>query len=416
MTRQFLINLLGAAMLVVPAAYAVEAPVVGDTYFSSGAPGPNGTAANLIVSNASPALVQFDLSGLAAGSTVSVAYLRIYVNSVAPGGTLAFSQITSPWTENAVSMATAPTVAAPFATAPVNVANSFVLVDVTALVNGWLVAPATNNGIQITGTGAASVRLDSKESTATSHPAALEIAVAGPAGAAGTTGVTGPTGSAGPAGTTGPSGAKGPQGAAGATGPAGVGVAGPTGPTGPTGSTGAAGPTGPAGSTGVTGATGVQGAQGTTGGQGPTGAAGAIGATGPQGVIGVAGTTGPVGPAGGTGPQGTNGPTSNHFNFDTTVHGSPYTIPDTDTFVYYVGNNTGFNTPAVFVLPHATVKGRWIYLFAANTYSTAGNHVQINAQGTDTILGTGPSGVTSTAAQRSLVAQSDGNGHWILIE
>ena len=69
---------------------------------------------------------------------------------------------------------------ASFASAPVSVANSFVLIDVTALVNGWLASPATNFGIAIAGAGATAVLLDTKENTATSHPAALDVTVTGP--------------------------------------------------------------------------------------------------------------------------------------------------------------------------------------------------------------------------------------------
>ena len=60
-----------------------------------------------------------------------------------------------------------------------------------------------------------------------------------------------------------------------------------------------------------------------------------------------AGATGPTGP---TGPQGTNGPTSNQFNFDPTVHPNNYTVPDTDTFIYYLVNNPagGWTRPISF--------------------------------------------------------------------
>jgi hypothetical protein len=90
-------------------------------------------------------------------------------------------------------------------------------VDVTALVKGWVAAPATNNGIALTA-GTAVVQFDSKENDLTGHAAVLDV-VLDSVGAAGATGPAGPVGAAGPAGQAGPAGAAG---ATGAIGPQGI--------------------------------------------------------------------------------------------------------------------------------------------------------------------------------------------------
>jgi hypothetical protein len=404
--------------ILVPALSAAEAPVVADAYIAAATPDTNfGNAVNLIVAPNSTGLVLFDLSSLPPSTTVSKAYLRLYVNKVVTGGTVNFVSLTQPWSESGVTWNLGPAQTAAFASTTVSVANMFVLVDVTTQVQGWLAAPATNSGLGIVAAGATSIQLDTRENTATSHQAALEIAVVGPPGAAGASGAQGLAGAVGPPGAAGPAGAKGATGPAGATGVAGaagtIGTSGPAGPAGapgsqgPNGATGPAGPTGPSGPSGATGAAGAAGAVGATGPSGPSG---------PPGVTGAQGTAGPAGATGPTGAQGANGPTSNHFNFNTVTQGSPFTIPPTDTFVYYVGNNPNATTPAIFNLPTAAVKGKLLVLFAANTFSTAGNRVQINSTGTDTILGTGPAAVTTVASQRPIMVQSDGNGHWILID
>ena len=214
-------------------------------------------------------------------------------------------------------------------------ACTYVIVDVTAIVQYWLSNTGSNNGFGLS--SSASFSFDSKEQTSTSHDPRLDILLTpgvtgptGPTGATGATGATGGTGAAGPTGA-GTSGATGPTGPAGATGPGGTGPAGPTGPTGANGTglnwistpwssgttynlddalfyngssyvslqgsntgnqpdisaaywsllaqQGATGATGPAGAPGATG-TGLPGANGATGATGPAGATGATGLAG----------------------------------------------------------------------------------------------------------------------------------------
>jgi hypothetical protein len=407
-----------AGALALPPLWAVDAPLVGDTYVSSGAPAGNfGTAANIVIAPGNAGLVQFDLSAIPPSSTVAKAYLRVYVNKVVTGGALGFSVVTSPWSETTVNAGNQPSASSSFATASASVANDFILVDVTAQAQAWLAVPATNFGIEIAGTGSASVQLDTKENTATSHAAELELSIAGPAGATGSTGPAGPTGSTGLTGATGatgpagPVGATGPAGAAGATGPTGAaGPQGPPGATGPTGAQGLAGPTGPTGATGPQGPAGTL--PGPTGARGPTGPAGATGATGARGATGPVGTQGPTG-------SSTNGPAGNHFNLDTTLHTSGYTIPDTDTHLYYLTDNpagTSSTCGSVITinLPHTTAvgAGRMAVISPGNVPNSNSAQcpgVAVAAQSGDTLVPAGPN-----QSAHPLFVISNGSGHWII--
>jgi len=411
--------LLATGSLFLPALWAVDAPLVGDTYVSSAASATNyGAATSIVIAPGNAGLVQFDLSAIPVSSTVAKAYLRVYVNRVVTGGTLDFALATSSWGESTVSANTEPTVGAVFSTASVSVASTFILVDVTAQVQTWLAVPASNFGIEITGEGTTSVQLDTKENTATSHPPELEVSITGPAGPPGTPGGVGPTGSAG---LTGPQGASGPIGATGATGPIGPG--------------GAAGPTGAAGAAGAVGLPGAAGARGPSGPSGPTGAAGAAGAAGLPGAAGVRGPSGPSGPAGAagatgavglvgapgaTGASGANGPAGNHFSLDTTLHASGYTIPDTDTFLYYLTNNpvgtaSTCGGAVTINLPHSAAvgAGRMVIISPGNVPNSTSLQcpgVAVATQGSDTLVPTG-----ANDSPHPLVVTSDGAGHWIIM-
>src|SRR5262249_52807861 len=153
--------LLIAGAILSPVLHGANVPAVADTYVTSSAPAANFGASNLIAAPGNTVLIQFDVSSIPAGSSLAAAYLPLYVDKITAAGSASFSQITSPWGENTATFVTIPTISAPFAAASVSVANTFLSVDVTALVNGWLSSPATNFGIAITGVGAASFQLDS---------------------------------------------------------------------------------------------------------------------------------------------------------------------------------------------------------------------------------------------------------------
>lgn len=342
--------------------WAAQMTLVADSHVNSAQPAVNsGAISNLDVGGGYTALLQFDLSMLPAGTTpaqVSRAVLTLYANRVNTPGQVNLAPVTSAWAEYSVTYATEPSLGSSITSFSVSNAGSYVAIDVTALVQGWIANPASNNGVALSA-AVASVQFDSKENDLTAHPATLNVELvdqgpAGPAGPAGATGpvgpqgvagAIGPQGSQGPAGPTGPSGPQGPagvqglQGATGAQGPAGA--MGPQGPAGPTGATGPQGPAGPAGAAGLT----YQGAYvstqnyaqgdvvlwqgssyaslvasnhgntpsgspqqwGLIAAQGAEGPAGATGAAGPQGPQGLPGTQGLTGPAGPQGPQGIAG-------------------------------------------------------------------------------------------------------------
>ncbi|HEX3968675.1 MAG TPA: DNRLRE domain-containing protein, partial [Edaphobacter sp.] len=222
--RRFLAGL-GFAALSAAAlpAFAVEATLVADAHVNSARPGVNsGGISNLNVGGGYTALLQFDLSTLPAGTTsaqISRATLRLYCNRVDTAGSVSLQPVNRAWGESTVTFATLPLLGTAAQTVSVSQAGAYVAVDVTALVQGWVIAPATNNGVALT-SGAAVVQFDSKENDLTGHAAVLDVALvsSGSGGVAGPQGPVGPQGATGPKGDAGAPGPAGPQGAPGAAG------------------------------------------------------------------------------------------------------------------------------------------------------------------------------------------------------
>jgi len=219
------IALFSACVFLPLAAFAQSVPLTQDSFVAQATAANYGTAATLKVGGAAAdqALVQFDLSTLPAGITaanVSKATLALFVTSVTAAGPVNISLANGAWAENTVNGYNAPVPGAAVASGVfVTAGGSYLYVDATAAVQGWING-AGNNGFIITpANGAVNVAFDAKESTTTSHPATLTISLssAGPAGATGTTGATGATGVTG-AGTPGATGATGGTGATGTTG------------------------------------------------------------------------------------------------------------------------------------------------------------------------------------------------------
>jgi hypothetical protein len=154
------------------------------------------------------------------------------LNPVSPAQIIAICEQEWPAHQNA------PVPGAAVGDVPVAVANNYVTGDATQAVQDWVNGTSNNDGFIITpspGTPGVQVEFDSKENTATSHPATLAITLvnSGPTGATGAQGPTGPAGATGAQGPAGPAGATGAQGPAGATG-----AQGPAGPSGPAGTAG----------------------------------------------------------------------------------------------------------------------------------------------------------------------------------
>jgi hypothetical protein len=218
--------LVGAGLAVLSTAalpaFAVEATLVADAHVNSARPTANsGAISNLNVGGGYTALLQFDLSTLPGGTTaaqVSRATLRLYCNRMDTAGQVSLQPLSGGWDEYHVTFATLPSLGSAAQVVTVSQAGAYVAVDVTALVQGWVSAPSTNNGLALTA-GTAVVQFDSKENDLTGHAAVLDVALAsagsGGTGSGGPPGPPGPAGATGAAGPPGPQGPQGPQGAAG---------------------------------------------------------------------------------------------------------------------------------------------------------------------------------------------------------
>jgi hypothetical protein len=201
-------------------------PTLGDSFFASGSASNFGTSPTINVGGAGAyeGLIQFDTSALPSvitGASVEKASLTLFVSKVGTAGAVNINAANGAWTESAVNGSNAPSLGMSVASAVlVTTADSYITVDATALVKDWLDGVITNSGIILTvdpSSPGTSVFFDSKESSSTSHPAFLQVILAG-------TGATGPVGPAGPkgaTGNTGPQGPAGPQGVVGPQGPAG---------------------------------------------------------------------------------------------------------------------------------------------------------------------------------------------------
>jgi Collagen triple helix repeat (20 copies) len=177
---------------------------------------------------------------------IQQASLVLYVDKVVVEGGIDVATVTSPWGEIGVTFNSKPLIGATLVSnIPTVTQGVYVTLDITSQLQGWVTTPSTNFGVAISAAIAqpnTQIVLDSKENTATSHPAFIDVVLA-------SSGPAGPTGATGPAGA---NGATGPAGSNGATGPAGSnGATGPAGSNGSNGSNGATGPTGPAGSNGT---------------------------------------------------------------------------------------------------------------------------------------------------------------------
>jgi len=222
--RRLTAVLWGSFVMLLPSiAGAVEATLTDDAFTSSSLPTRNyrATAALLVrgPDQGTAAFLKFDLSPLpdgTEGSQVAKATLRLWVHQVFVAGSFDVNGVVGVWTEEGITHSTAPVLASVEAVGvPVTLeqANSFVTVDLTALVQDWLDGVLPNDGVALLPSAdGINVAFDSKENTATSHEPRLEITLAsqGPPGPQGATGPQGPVGSAGPAGPQGPAGANSP--------------------------------------------------------------------------------------------------------------------------------------------------------------------------------------------------------------
>jgi len=206
--------------------HALTLHVTDDTNINLNTPGQNnGDTQGVFVRNVGAggvrhAFVKFDLTPLPPGVVVSKATLRLWVSEIQNAGSINLHVVTGAWDEASLTAATAPAFEAlSFATRPIAAGDkgSYVTVDVTSQVQGWVAAPATNVGLVILPSPLDDIRLDldSKENTGTSHPMEIESR---------SRGQQAPRGPAGQTGNQGVPGLPGPPGATGSQGPPGVGL------------------------------------------------------------------------------------------------------------------------------------------------------------------------------------------------
>jgi trimeric autotransporter adhesin len=185
------------ALFFVGAASAQITPL-GDSYTNTADATTNyGAKTSLDVDGASQiTYIQFPLSSIPSGATVSGATLKLYVNTVTTAGSFNVDYVNSAWIESTIDASNAPPLGTTIVS-NVNITtadkNQYILIDVTPAVQAWISGSETNNGIALVANSTFNATFDSKESTTTSHPPELDIAYAGGDGTI--TGVTTASGS-----------------------------------------------------------------------------------------------------------------------------------------------------------------------------------------------------------------------------
>jgi hypothetical protein len=155
-----------------------------DAFTNSASPSTN-YGANVLLDlngNKQTGYIQFDLSSIPAGATVSQATLKLYVNAVNKAGSFNVDYVNGTWAEGAITHNMAPALGSTIAP---NVAltaagkNQYILVDITPALQAWLSGSQANDGIALVANGTFHASFDSKENTTTSHPAEVDIVFAG---------------------------------------------------------------------------------------------------------------------------------------------------------------------------------------------------------------------------------------------
>ncbi len=144
--------------------------------------GASNSASVLSVNAGATAYLFFDLSELDSARPLRSARLRLYFAGVSERGAgIGVHAVTSPWAEGNAVTVNAPqyTTKAMASIAAEDVASrSFASVDVTALVNGWIKNPNSNNGfalVPLSGAKLAKATIASKERIGMGMPAMLDI-------------------------------------------------------------------------------------------------------------------------------------------------------------------------------------------------------------------------------------------------
>jgi hypothetical protein len=160
--------------------------VAADAYVNLSAPNQNnGQDPRIFVRNIGPGgvrhgFLRLDLVDVIPGHPIEKATLRLWVDVVEDAGTLRLHQVSAPWQEGGISAANAPALGAMIGSRAIGMADSktWIAFDVTSIVAAWVIGTTPNNGIALIPDAGDPLRiaLDSKENTATSHAAEIEVA------------------------------------------------------------------------------------------------------------------------------------------------------------------------------------------------------------------------------------------------
>jgi hypothetical protein len=164
-------------------AYAQITPSA-DAYTNTADPTTNYGAATLLYVNGATeiAYIQFNLSSIPTGASVSQATLKLYVNAITTGGTFNIDYVTGTWNERTIKSNLAPALGAAIATSgtlATTSKNQYILINVTSAVQAWLSGSVANDGLALVANSTFNASFDSKENTTTSHPPEFDIVFAG---------------------------------------------------------------------------------------------------------------------------------------------------------------------------------------------------------------------------------------------
>jgi hypothetical protein len=196
--RTRLAVLLLATLCLLTSAYAQITPSA-DAYTNTADPTTNyGANVLLYVDGATEiGYIQFNLSSIPTGASISQATLKLYVNAVTTAGSFNVDYVSGTWSESKITHSLAPALGtAIVSSVPLTTAskNQYILINITPAVQAWLNGSVANDGIALVANSTFNASFDSKENTTTSHPAELDIVFAG-GGGSGITGITTASGS-----------------------------------------------------------------------------------------------------------------------------------------------------------------------------------------------------------------------------
>src|SRR5580693_10376845 len=142
-----------AALALAPiAGFAQTLAPTQDVYYVPGNGSNFGTATSITVgSSTSVGLVQFDLTQLPAGVTsgqIQKAALTLFLDHINSAGTINIDTVSAstPWGELTVTGMSGISAGSAVATGvPVATADTFIAMDATAAVQGWITTPSSNN-------------------------------------------------------------------------------------------------------------------------------------------------------------------------------------------------------------------------------------------------------------------------------